>query len=154
MPFDFWETPEGRDLRGLPRLTPPLWKPVYQAPQVVMEPGAGGTVQSQPISAQYLLSLASAYYLATIYGATVSEKTFVDPGPAVSSAVEYWLNWTDYSNPNKPVPFDLNAGALAYYYCPAGGTPAEGAVSNPTIAVIECMAAINAARLDALRLVR
>lgn len=153
-PFNFWDTPLGRQMQGLPPNPPPLWKPVYQPKQSISEPDGSAAPPSQPINRQYLLSKESAYYLAAIYAAAVTEQPF--EGSLISTpgyAIEYILNWTDTST-GKPVPYSMNAGMLAWYYCPADGISSPGAVRNPDIVVAECTAAINAARLDALRQVR
>lgn len=156
MAFDFWETPLGRQMRGLPPAPPPLWKPSYLAGTISGVDNNGNAV-SWPVSSQYLVTPGTAYHLAEIYGATVTTKPWDSSGgPVFSAAIEYILNWTDR------VAYSMNAGMLAYYYCPAvdendsskPGQPSPGALANPDIVIAQCQAAINAARMDALRQVR
>ena len=153
MAFDFWNTALGRLLRGLPATPPALWMPTYQ-PAVnlwVSEPNNSGGVARQPLNQQDFVTSETAYYLANVYGAFVTSQAPLGPGPDSTPAglVEYWLDWTA-----SGVPYKLNAGALAVYYCPAGGTPPPAAVDNPDVAVANCRSAIAAARSDALGLVR
>ncbi len=161
MAFDFWETPIGRFMRGLPPYPPLLWIPQYipvnQLTVLEPDPGQVGGVATQPLSQQDYPTKESAQHLATLYGATfVSEEgLFLSGGPdsSPSGAIEYTLNWTDNST-GRTVLYKVHAGTLAYYYKPADGPSAAATLANPDLAVIECRAAINAARMDALRQVR
>ena len=104
--FNFWSTPEGLAMQGLPPTPPPLWVPVYQATQYVIE--AGATTQEQPINPQYLLSTASAGYLAVLYGATLTQVPFLagSGGGIGSSAIENVLNWVGVSpNTQKQITY-------------------------------------------------
>ena len=104
--FNFWSTPEGLAMQGLPPIPPPLWVPVYQATQYVIE--AGATTQEQPINPQYLLSTASAGYLAVLYGATLTQVPFLagSGGGIGSSAIENVLNWVGVSpNTQKQITY-------------------------------------------------
>ncbi len=145
-----------RRLLGIPD-PPPLWLPVYQdrAKLTISQSNNSGGIAIQQLNPQYFLSRESAYYLAGLYGAAVSEDIFEGAGGAeFSGAMKYTLHWADGVT--------LNSGALAYYYCPASdpmdpskpGRPAQAVLDNPDLAVRECQAVIAAARADMLHQVR
>ncbi len=155
--FNFWDTPEGRQMMGLPPVPPPLYKPSYQ-------PAAGLTVSdptgTNPLNQQYFVTQKTANYLAVMFGATVTTQAPGGAGGPVTvpdGLAEYWLNWTDTSDTFNPVAYKLNAGALAYYFCPANGpdgtgvgVPNQATVSNPDIAVQLCNERITEAHLAAM----
>ncbi len=151
--FNFWDTPEGREMLGLPPIAPPLFKPSYQpADGLTITDGIG----THPLNQQYFVTAKTAAYLAVMFGATVSTQAprgAGGPNAVPEGLVEYWLNWFDGETAYK-----MNAGALAFYFCPANGpdgtgvgTPAPAIVANPDIAVQLCNQRIKEAHLAAMQ---
>ncbi len=138
---------------------PPLWLPVYQPMTTLSvsepDPAHVGFIASQGLNQQDFVTRESAYYLAGLYGATVTEDPWQGAGgPDVSIAKVFTLHW--------PGGWQMNAGSLAIHYCPAvdpdnpslPGKPAQATLDNPQIAVTLCNQTIAAARADYLHLVR
>ena len=144
--MNFWDTPLGRQMMGLPPEPPPLYRPTYQplSGLQISEPGG-----SQTLNQQYFVTLETANYLAVMFQATVTTQPpggVGGPVTAPANLVEYWLNWVDLNNPASPVPYKMNGGVLAYYFCPAAdpttgqpGVPNPATVANPDIATQLCL---------------
>lgn len=145
-----------RLLFGIPD-PPPLWIPQYQERSTlwVSQPNNSGGFAVQPLDQQDFVTRETAYYLGGLFGATVTEEPYEGGGGAeLSTAKTFNLHW--------PGGWKLNAGDLAYYFCPARdsnnsdlpGKPAQATLDNPQIAVIECNTMIASARADFLKLPR
>lgn len=131
-----------RRLFGIPD-PPPLWRPAYQNLEslFVTGPGNSGNTVRYPLNQQHFVVRESADWLAKEYGASVTLESFAGAGgPIYSPVSQFMLQWSDG--------LVINAGLLAYYYCPAGQEPPQATVDNPSLARTQCVSLISTARTN------